>query len=84
MDLWDLGFRGHLPRFIQSFLSERSFRVRVGSTLSELHELFPALFSININNIVKAVLKGIDCSLFVDDFALCVSGKTLNLSLIHI
>ena len=87
-DLWDLSFRGHLPRFIQSFLSERSFRVRVGSTLSELHEqemgvpqgsiLSPALFSIKINNIVKAVLKGTDCSLFVDDFALCVSGKTLN------
>ena len=80
-DLWDLGFRGHLPRFIQSFLSEHSFRVRVGSTLSELHEqemgvlqgsiLSLALFSIKINNIVKAVL-------FVDDFALCVSGKTLN------
>ena len=75
-DLWDLGFRGHLPRFIQSFLSERSFRVRVGSTLSELHEqemgipqgsiLSPALFSIKINNIVKAILKGTDCSLFVD------------------
>ena len=57
------------------------------STLSELHEqkmgvpqdsiLFPALFSIKINNIVKAVLKGTDCSLFVDDFALCLSGKTL-------
>ena len=87
-DLWDLGFRGHLPRFIQSFLSERSFRVRVGSTLSELHEqemgvpqgsiLSPALFSIKINNSVKAVLKGTDCSLFVDDYALCVSGKTLN------
>ena len=52
-------------------MSERSFRVRVGSTLSELHEqemgvpqgsiLFPALFSIKINNIVKAV-KGTDCS----------------------
>ena len=74
-DLWDLGFRGHLPRFIQSFLSERFFRVRVGSTLSELHDgvlqgsiLSPALFSIKINNIVKAVLKGTDCSLFVDDF----------------
>ena len=37
-----------------------------------------ALFNIKINNIVKAVLKGTDCSLFVDDFALCVSGKTLN------
>ena len=41
--------------------------------------LSPALFSIKINNIVKAVLKGTDCSLFVDDFALCVSGKTLNI-----
>ena len=60
----------------------------MGSTLSELHEqemgvpqgsiLSPALFSIKIDNIVKAVLKGTDCSFFVDDFALCVSGKTLN------
>ena len=59
-DLWDLGFRGHLPRFIQSFLSERSFRVRVGS---ELHEqemrvpqgsiLSPALFSIKITTLLK-------------------------------
>ena len=60
----------------------------MGSTLSELHEqemgvpqgsiLSPALCSIKINNIVRAVLEGTDCSLFVDDFALCVSGKTLN------
>ena len=60
----------------------------MGCTLSELHEqemgvpqcsiLSLALFSIKINNIVKAVLKGTDRSLFVDDFALCVSGKTLN------
>ena len=87
-DLWDLGLRGYLPRFIQSFLSERFFRIRVGSTLSELQKqemgvpqgsiLSPALFSIKINNIVKAVLKGTECSLFVDDFALCVSGKMLN------
>ena len=32
--------------------------------------LSPALFSLKINNIVNAVLKGTDCSLFVDDFAL--------------
>ena len=53
----------------------------MGSTLSELHEqemgvlqgsiLSPAIFSIKINNIVKDVLKGTDCSLFVNDFALC-------------
>ena len=56
--------------------------------MSELHEqevgvpqgtiLSSALFSIKINNIVNAVLKGTDCSLFVHDFALCVSGTTLN------
>ena len=60
----------------------------MGFTLSELHEqemgvpqgsiMSPALFSIKINHIVKAVLKGTDCSLFVDDFDLCESGKTLN------
>ena len=40
--------------------------VRQGSILS------PALFSTKVNNSVNAVLKGTDCSLFVDDFALCV------------
>ena len=59
----------------------------MGSALSELHErevgvpqgsvLSAALFSIRISNIVGAVLKGTDCSLFVDDFALCVSGGML-------
>jgi len=86
-DLWDLCFRGHLPMCMQGFLPEHSFRVRVGSTLSELHErgwgihklvLSPALFSIKITNIVNADLKGTDCSLFVQDFALFVWGKSLN------
>jgi len=66
VDLYDLSFRGHLPRFIQCFLSECCFSVRAGSTLPQLHEqemgvpqgsiLSLALFSIKINNIVKAVL----------------------------
>ena len=55
-DHWELGFRGHLPIFIDGFLSYRLLKVRVGSTLSELHAqemavpqgriLPPAVFSI--------------------------------------
>ena len=82
----DLGFRGHLPMFVQNFLEGRNFQVRVGTTLSDLHEqemgvpqgsiLSPALFSIKINNIVKSVTSDTDSSLFVDDFELCAVGAT--------
>ena len=34
-DLYNLSFRGKLPIFIQNFLKNRIFQVRVGSTLSE-------------------------------------------------
>ncbi|WP_353805842.1 reverse transcriptase domain-containing protein, partial [Acinetobacter baumannii] len=39
--------------------------------------LSPLLFNIKINNIVRSVKRGIDNSLFVDDFALVAKGKTL-------
>ena len=65
-EIWDLDFRGHLPIFTDEFLSERLFKVRVGPTLSELHQqemgvpqgsiLSPALFSIKFNSIVKSVV----------------------------
>ena len=81
-DLWDLGFRGHLPISIDGFLPNRLFKV---STLSELHEhdmgvphgsvISPAVFSIKINNNFKSVLKGTDSSLLVDEFCLVYSGK---------
>ena len=35
------------------------------------------LFSLKINNIVKSVLKGLEASLFMDDFALCIRAKSL-------
>ena len=87
-DMHDMGFRGRLPVFIREFLKGRSFRVRVGSTHSDPVSqemgvpqgsiLSPVLFSIKINNIVKAVTGGTDASLFVDDFALCVRGSALH------
>ena len=59
-DLYDLDFRGHLPTFIDGFLSHRPFQVRAGSTLSDAYEqemgvpqgsiLSLVLFSLKINN----------------------------------
>ena len=37
-DLYDLDFRGHLPTFIDGFLSHRLFQVRAGSSLSDTYE----------------------------------------------
>ena len=57
-DLHDIGLRGRLPNFISNFLSDRSFNVRIGSTLSDTFEqeqgvpqgsvLSPTLFNIKI------------------------------------
>ena len=37
-DLHDLGLKGRLPLFIQSFLEDRTMQVRIGSTLSDLYD----------------------------------------------
>ncbi len=62
-DLNDLGLKGHLPNFINNFLHNRQFQVRVGTSLSEQREqemgvpqgsiLSTTLFNIKLNNIVK-------------------------------
>ena len=62
-DVHDIGLKGRLPLFLQNFLTDREFKVKVGSTLSELHNqeqgvpqgsiLSVTLFSLKINNIVK-------------------------------
>ena len=36
-DLQEIGLKGRLPIFVQNFLSNREFKVRRGSTLSEAH-----------------------------------------------
>ena len=87
-DLSDFGLKGRLPHFIDNFLSNRNFKVRVGTTLSDLQgqeERVPqgsilsvTLFSIKINNIVKALNPGVDCSLYVDDFLICYRSKHMH------
>ena len=88
-DLHKLGFRGKLPIFIQNFLSERKFKVKVGGEYSDPFPqengvpqgsiLSPILFNLKINDIVKSVSGGgsANASLFVDDFAIYIEGKHL-------
>ena len=76
-----------MPFFISSFLSDRLFQVKIGSTPSDFHVqengvpqgsiLSPVLFNIKINDIVTAVLKDSESSLFTDGFALCLRGRLL-------
>ena len=86
-DLHDIGLRGRLPNFISNFLSDRSFNVRIGSTLSDTFEqeqgvpqgsiISPTLFNIKINNIVKCV-NDTDSSLYVDDFGIFYKSKNME------
>ena len=87
-DLSDIGLKGGLPHFIDNFLSNRNFKVRVGTNLSDFQGqeegvpkgsiLSVTLFSIKINNIVKALNPGVDCSLYVDDFLICYRSKHMH------
>ena len=86
-DLHDIGLKGRLPNFISNFLSDRSFNVRIGSTLSDTFEqeqgvpqgsiISPTLFNIKINNIVKCVNET-DSSLYVDDFGIFYKSKNME------
>ena len=72
-DLHTFGLKGRLPNFTDNFLSDRNFKVRVGTTLSNLQGqeegvpqgsiLSVTLFSIKINNIVKVLNPGVNCML---------------------
>jgi ribonuclease HI len=87
-DLKDIGLEGHLPRFIQNFLQDRTFRVQVGKTLSDLFEqeagvpqgsiLSTTLFNLKINNIAKLCSQSAECFLYVDDFVICYRASSMH------
>ena len=87
-DLHNMGLRGRLPLFIQNFLSDRTFRVRIGASLSDAYDqemgvpqgsiLSVTLFIIKINSIVDCIKPGVDCSLYVDDFHLCYRSRSMQ------
>ena len=87
-DLCDLGLKGRLTHFINGFLLDRKFKIRIGFTLSymknqeegvpQVSVLSVTLFSIEINNITKCLSPAVDGSLYVDDLLICYRLKYIH------
>ena len=87
-DLHDSGLHWRLPTFIEGFRKNRQFRVKVGSSFSQLYDqemgvpqgsiLSVTLFGLKINPIIKSIASGVECSLYVDDFLICYRSKYIN------
>ena len=94
MKLYGLGFRGILPIFIQNFLTDRTFSVRLshlGTTvMSDIFVqengvpqgsvLSPTLFLIMINDILPAPPRNLKYSLYADDCAIWHSSNIAQFS----
>lgn len=86
--LYEWGFKGHLPKFVANFLNNRDFRVRVGSYESvpfvlengvpQGSVLSCSLFLIAINGIAQCVQRPVNYSLFVDDLAIFFRSPRLS------
>ena len=87
-DLHDMGLRGNLPIFIGNFLTDRTIQIHLGTILSDVfHQeegvpqgaiLSTTLFNVKINDIVKQVDPGVECSLCVDDFVIMYKSPTID------
>ena len=86
-DLHVMGLRGNLPISIGNFLSNRIFQIHLGTILSNkiFHQegvpqgaiLSTTLFNVKIDDIVKEVDPGVECSLYVDDFVIMYRSPTI-------
>ena len=84
--LREAGIVGHMGHFLNNFIKERFFRVRVGNSHSERLEqvsgtpqgsiLSVTMFGVLVNDICSVLPRNIERSLFVDDFAIWVSTSS--------
>ena len=78
-----MGLRRNLPIFIGNFLTDRTFQIHLGTILSDVFNqegryLVNHIFDVKINNIVKQVDSGVECSLYVDDSVIMYKYPTID------
>ena len=89
-DQHNMALKSKFPKFIKAFLSDRKFRVRIGSTLSNIQNqeegvpqgsiLSVTLFNIKINSITNCLNPGVNKYLFVDDFCITSISKYIHIA----
>ncbi|KAG5860673.1 hypothetical protein JTB14_028414 [Gonioctena quinquepunctata] len=87
--LQEWGLKGNLPKFIESFLFQRSFKVRVENTLSDEHvldngipqgsTLSVTLFAFAINSLFKDLNPAVGQIMYVDDITIFFSSDNMDL-----
>ena len=88
--LENCGVKGHLPIFIQNYLNNRKFKIRLSNTFSEEFEqearvlqggvLSNTLFILKINNITNCLANDIENFLYVHDFFVCFRSKFIHIA----
>ena len=76
------------PFLLAIFLSDRTFQIHLGTILSDkiFHQeegvpqgaMSTIFFNSKINDIVKQVDPGVECSLYVDDFVIMYRSPNIN------
>lgn len=82
------GFRGNLPSIISSFLSNRTFKVRLNGIYSNSHvlengvpqgsTLSVSLFLIAVNDLAADIDARVKACIYVDDLCIITSAKTVG------
>ncbi|GFT64107.1 probable RNA-directed DNA polymerase from transposon X-element [Trichonephila clavipes] len=87
--LFNFGLRGNLPIFIQNFLNVRTFKVRLGDTLSasflqaegvpQGSILSVTLFICHISPILNVLSPSLQASFYVDDLQISCEGSDMRM-----